>query len=211
MSRIVRIPSQLVDLHYIAHGLNLLRRGRMQESNNIPLLKNWERMEQIICAVVPEAMPRKERGPWSILGKLAGDQKLDPRPSLRNGRAIFNWWAGQYPVQLSLTLEKDSKGRTVLKPVLVAHRPASSADCMHLRILWETFLGKQGYERLKPCRKCGMWFVDRSRNKRRAFCTEKCANRWWDRKERRAADHDQYRTRRKSRTTRASKRIRMPA
>ena len=189
MKRIVRSPYPFPDLLYLAGGLNQLRKGRWEKQEDKRLREAWVRVEEIVIGVVRETIPRKGR---TILREmLTGVHDL----SLENAQRNFHWLAKQYPAQLSIKLirtPKGHKGHDVPTPLLVAHEPASSGDFLHLRILWECFFGNQGYERLKPCQRCGDWFVDCGRNKRAVYCSEVCGNRWWSRSQRRAASHTQY-------------------
>ena len=154
-------------------------------------------VEQIVIGVVQETIPRKGR---TILREMLTGVN---HPSLENAQRNFHWLAKQYPAQLAISLINTAKGRVVPNPFLVAHEPASRGDFGLLHILWKHFFGDQGYLRLKPCQRCGNWFVDCGRNKRAVYCSKACCDRWWNRSQRRAASHTQYKPAKKVKQTRS--------
>ncbi len=181
--QIVRAETRYTELQYLASQLNYLRdkNGEIERSVRLSLTA----VERIVSGVVGVAKPRKGE---SILGRLLSGAD---HPSLENAQRSFNWLAQQYPVRLVINLKR-KQGKIIPDARIVAHDPHAGLEAAHLHLLWEHFFGKKGYERLKSCRQCGNWYVDRGRNKTSFVCSVQCSNRWWNRSQRRKADHQQY-------------------
>ena len=191
MGRIVRIPRRMIELHHLAHGLNVLRKGQTHDRES---KRVWENVERIVLGVVEDKLPRKRRTILSDLMVGVG------APSLENAQRSFHWLSKQYPVELTIDLKRTQKG-VLAVPGVRAHESHSGLGVAFLHILWEDFFGNRGYERLKTCQRCGDWFVDLGRNKKGVYCSTRCSSRWWNRNERRKAEHSQY-TRPKRSTSR---------
>lgn len=194
----VRVAPELM---LLAHGLNRLRREGKKKlalghfGEEVPAftvltelpedLKIWEEVEKVVIAVIRETQPRTRRS-------LLTDPSINA--SLENGVWWFNnWLANSTPARFVVRLKKNSSGRAIPQTSFVAHDPASVRKFSLASILWKHFFGEKGYERLKPCQQCGEWFVDHGSNKRGTYCQNgSCANRYWNRPQRRAANHSQY-------------------
>src|SRR5262249_9164980 len=62
--------------------------------------------------------------------------------------------------------------------------------------LWN-LLSTSACERLRSCDRCDRWFADVTRNKTQRWCSTRCHDRGWNRQERRAQRHAQYRRKNK--------------
>src|SRR5215471_20517266 len=58
-------------------------------------------------------------------------------------------------------------------------------------LFWEFVFGGQGWRQLRRCDQCSTWFVDRSDNQSRRFCTTACSAKWWTRGRRAAMKQTQ--------------------
>lgn len=89
--------------------------------------------------------------------------------------------ARNHPVILALDVTPHGRVTTACEPAV----PTASADTP-LPLLWAVLSNDRVRPRLKPCRRCDRWFVDRSKNSVRVFCGSRCRDGWWTRARRRA-------------------------
>lgn len=58
-----------------------------------------------------------------------------------------------------------------------------------LWLIWEIYFREIGLERLKRCSQCQRWFVDRTRNKQKERCSQRCTWQWWSWERRKEEGH----------------------
>jgi hypothetical protein len=59
-----------------------------------------------------------------------------------------------------------------------------------LWLIWEIYFREIGLERLKRCPQCQHWFVDRTRNKQKERCSQRCTWQWWSWSKRKEEGHN---------------------
>lgn len=127
-------------------------------------------------------------------------------PSLARAAALFTEAAARHPVNMVVEypVMGIKKGKvptddrfieTTAPPhTLVSSRDAVGATLWHL---WLFYFQDFGWLRLKRCQFCQIWFVDTSKNRSTARCSDPCTWKWWDRNRRKSAGHTLTSTRRK--------------
>jgi hypothetical protein len=99
----------------------------------------------------------------------------------------FNRLAKGYRVSLAVHGYKiPENGISTIIPAIEKKTPMQYA----LWDLWQFVFGNKGWERLKICPQCGVWFVDSSKNKEKERCSKECTNKWWSYKRRKEANHN---------------------
>lgn len=109
--------------------------------------------------------------PFADAGSVAA-----ARAQRREARRRFEALADRFPVRVTLH-------PLSLAPHLTTGRPWGEMVAL---LATHAFPNEQ-WRRLRQCARCATWFVDRSDNQKRRFCSPKCSARWWNRAERRAA------------------------
>lgn len=96
-------------------------------------------------------------------------------PSRASAAELFTKAASQYPVTM-----------VVEYPVhaIVSSRDAGGSALWHL---WRFYFQDVGWLRLKRCLLCQAWFVDTSKNRSTARCSDACTWKWWSRNRRKEA------------------------
>jgi len=65
-------------------------------------------------------------------------------------------------------------------------------------LLWEIFLRKEDLGRLRKCVPCGTWFVDRTKNRSKQRCSDRCTWQHWSWNKRKEAHHKLARKKQKA-------------
>lgn len=105
------------------------------------------------------------------------------KPSIDSPLHFFNQVAQENPITLKFIGLK--KKRRIEFDTTVDGSPTGLA----LWVLWREYFGRKGWERIKKCRQCGHWFVDRARNRKTECCSPKCTWKFWSWGKRRAEGH----------------------
>jgi hypothetical protein len=132
--------------------------------------------------------PLKEQFEGWSLAKEIVSLPLDQRAG------VFTKHAKQHPVNMYVEYPiKQLEEVTLIQPTrkeaerkkwpltLVESRDEIGTVLWHL---WLFYFRDYGWERLKNCPVCGTWFVDTSKNRATARCSEPCTWRWWSRQRR---------------------------
>ena len=178
-------------LNVIAANLNRIADLQGEE------LETWKEVESIVGAMTDQpgrdSVYRKEkdykgvRQPQTFLTSL-GSKYRNPNktPVPLPGLAIswFNKWARKNPVRLRIWGEAES---TPLK-IVAGHDSLNHRDYALLS-LWAFYFRGEGWKRFKRCPHCKLWFVDKTKNKKKTFCSDACKNRFWSRDMREEAGH----------------------
>jgi hypothetical protein len=109
------------------------------------------------------------------------------KPSIDSPLHFFNQEARQNPITLKFIGSK-KKGSTKRRIELYPTVDGSPAG-MALWVLWQEYFKKEGWKRLKKCPQCKLWFVDRTRNKKKERCSSDCTWKWWSWGRRKAEGH----------------------
>lgn len=124
----------------------------------------------------------------SIVQSVAGDVPAEPGdtllgrgnqlPDLEWGMALFNKTFTRLPVRLAIALPKN---RTHPMPVILPMSKTKDPLVLLGIRLWFDYFNNPNRDRLKQCWRCKAWFVDRTKNGLKHFCTPRCSQRWWTR------------------------------
>ncbi len=113
-------------------------------------------------------------------------------PSLASAAELFTKAASQYPVNMVVEypvmgIENGRFIETAAPPhAIVSSRDAVGSALWHL---WLFYFQDFGWLRLKRCLLCQAWFVDSSKNRSTARCSDACTWKWWSRNRRKEAGH----------------------
>lgn len=109
--------------------------------------------------------------------------------SLKEQAERFTLEARAHAVYQQVRMEDVTiKKSTSVQPVPSCALP-QSCRAEALDALWQGYFHDQGWERFRKCGVCQTWFVDATDNKKKAFCSEACRERWWSRGRRKEAGH----------------------
>ncbi len=97
----------------------------------------------------------------------------------------FNLLAKKHPLPLMVRRIQRPQGGFNIYPAPRRETPMQYA----IFLLAYYFFSERGWERLKKCPQCGIWFVDSSKNRRKERCSEECTNKWWSWGRRKEAHH----------------------
>lgn len=98
--------------------------------------------------------------------------------SLVQAGKTFTDYAAQHPVNMYVEVTEETP-RTAF-----SSRDEIGTALWHL---WLFYFRDHGWERLKPCPICHIWFVDTSKNRSTARCSSACTWKWWSRSRRKQA------------------------
>lgn len=143
----------------------------------------WAEVRDIVTDAGFEGQPSR----WT---KLKGE---DAPTSLDWVAGRFNEFARKAPIFLEVSRRYSNKGRGKQKRTSVSLAPSvpsmiwSDTDPYRAAtiLLWHCYFQPDGYWRLKTCRKCSRWFVDKGKYRTSYFCSRSCADTWWTRERRR--------------------------
>jgi len=164
--------------------------------NNPHLMGNspiWQEVKEIVENIV-DPMPvggEKESGKTVLTRR----RKIRPIPLWGLAISRFNTLAKDNPIPLMVSgkISPRAKDNLILQSgsikIRAGHAPNPTLEQMATYYLWEYFFRNNGWERLKQCPRCGKWFVDDSRNKKKERCSLHCTNRWWSWGRRKEAGH----------------------
>ncbi len=183
----VPIPESPLEIQILADRLNSFREHRPVRK---PL--QTEGLRRMMGAF-PPAWAEYEA--WEVAEKIMeecqGVPADDPLPSGVVQR--FNALAREVPVNLYIW-ESKWRGGIRTYPWIEPTMDREPRGFI-LQILWAVLTQSRARDRLKRCPRCQRWFVDRTKNKGKARCSESCTWRYWDRARRKEARHNQYRRR----------------
>lgn len=109
--------------------------------------------------------------------------------SLRKQTDRFTSEARSNPVFQQVRMKNVTKNNSQsLQPVPSFALPTTVRG-QALDALWEGYFHDQGWERLKRCAVCHIWFVDQTDNRRKDRCSSACTTVWWSRSRRIQAGH----------------------
>jgi hypothetical protein len=98
------------------------------------------------------------------------------RAQRREARRRFEALADRFPMRVTLH-------PLTFAPHLTTGRPGGEM----VALLVNHVFPNEQWRHLRQCARCATWFVDRSDNQNRRFCSPACSARWWNRAQRRAA------------------------
>jgi hypothetical protein len=99
---------------------------------------------------------------------------------------VFTAQAKDHPVNMYVEYraKRLRADKSVWPTPLVESRDEIGTVLWHL---WLYYFRDYGWKRLKSCPVCKRWFVDTSKNRATARCSESCTWRWWNRERRKEA------------------------
>jgi hypothetical protein len=181
----VPIPERPGEIQFLADRLNSFREHRPVRK---PL--QTEELRRRMGALPPGWA---EYEAWEVAEKIMeecqGVPAEDPLPSGVVRR--FNALTREVPVNLYIG-ERGRQDRRETYPWIEPTMDREPRGFV-LQILWGVLTQSRARDRLKQCPRCQRWFVDRTKNKGKARCSESCTWRYWNRTRRKEARHNQYR------------------
>ncbi len=158
-------------LQGIAGMLNRMRRDHppgMQQ-----WVRAWKKAEGIIEAITGD-VPEAEKGNTILTARNLA-------PSLEWAMSDYNRTFNHVPVRL--VIATDRAGTRPFPTIQPMGKEPDPMALIGIR-LWFDYFHNAERERLKRCWQCHAWFVDRSKNRGKRFCTsghKGCSGKWWSR------------------------------
>ena len=173
------------NLNQIPHGEGLAKKGRLSEKGQARL-DALVQVQKIVSCFSPHApQTALQTFPLGLEFIKAGAGSIPYW--VEEGVRRFNDAAETALVMLRVSMERDKRTRWRFQAGIV---PMS--DLANLLLDVHQFVVRfGGANRLKRCRVCHDWFVDKGKNQQAFLCSEKCRRKYWTRPQRRAKKAEQ--------------------
>ena len=184
--RRVRFLGTIPALEALSHGFNELPKYRVQYES----MPAATRADRLRARLVGPSGYEVWREAEQILMECNNLSASDPLPTMVVHR--FNVMAQDVRTKLSIG-ESEGQGERRTWPAFSPQSEERDWNAFRvIQFLWATMCYPDRV-RLQQCLKCRRWFVDKTINKTKQYCSTGCRWKWWDRERRREAARQRQR------------------